>query len=85
MKGPDRVPSSYMLPAAAGPVLLRPSGLDLVRPLHAFGGFPHNDVSIARVPVLEGLHVTSLSSRPPYRSLRAGVTLPSRRRHLPAL
>src|SRR5215207_5915569 len=33
MKGPDRVPSSYMLPAAAGPVLLRPSGLDLVRPL----------------------------------------------------
>jgi hypothetical protein len=33
MKGPDRAPSSFKLPAATGLVLLRHSGLELVRPL----------------------------------------------------
>ena len=34
MKGPDRNPSSLKLPASTGLVLLRRSGLELVRPLH---------------------------------------------------
>ena len=34
MKGPDRAPSSFKLQAATGLVLLRHSGLELVRPLH---------------------------------------------------
>ena len=33
MKGPDRAPSSFKLPASTGLVLLRRSGLELVRPL----------------------------------------------------
>lgn len=33
MKGPDRNPSSLKLPASTGLVLLRRSGLELVRPL----------------------------------------------------
>ncbi|GJD46602.1 hypothetical protein AFCDBAGC_4485 [Methylobacterium cerastii] len=37
MKAPDRAPSSFKLPAATGLVLLRHSGLELVRPLHLSG------------------------------------------------
>ena len=39
MKGPDRAPSSFKLPAATGLVLLRHSGLELVRPLQRGAGW----------------------------------------------
>jgi hypothetical protein len=71
MKGPDRDPSSYMLPAAAGPVLLRPLHTCGLGTVHARRGVNRRAVSRAAVFKLpSGPHCRSFTRRSESRSGR---------------
>uniref|UniRef100_UPI0035CCCEE7 Tex family protein n=1 Tax=Methylorubrum extorquens TaxID=408 RepID=UPI0035CCCEE7 len=64
MKGPDRAPSSFKLPAATGLVLLRHSGLELVRPLQT----PELAVAIAAADTKARLEDIYLPYKPKRRT-----------------